>query len=132
MISCPRNSSSGATLGINPTCPTAVRKNYNFCCEFAVSHRPLKFPLFQLPHGCTAKTFEQSEFVFSAFSFDTLRFSNHVVFIILKIGAGTDYISVGQGCPTFQCNGPHCKLKCLTGPQNHQSVLIQFNEKITI
>ena len=26
-----------------------------------------------------------------------------------------------QGCPTFLSNEPHCKLKYVTAPQNHQN-----------
>ena len=29
--------------------------------------------------------------------------------------------SLNQGCPTFLFNGPHCKLKYVTGPQNQQN-----------
>ena len=35
----------------------------------------------------------------------------------------------GQGCPTFLFNGPHCKLKYLTGSQTTR--IAQYNGKIT-
>ena len=35
-------------------------------------------------------------------------------------------LGLDQGCPTFLFNGPHCKLKYVTGPQNQQNSSIQW------
>ena len=47
---------------------------------------------------------------------------------ILRVNFGTQLIGLEQGCPTFLFNGLHCKLKYITGPQNHQNSSIQWKD----